>query len=65
MQEMGFNPDEWDIQRWEAFRIEKSEHSKAKKQYERMKGKRCTKEKPTPIPGERVTRVIRDTGGKQ
>jgi hypothetical protein len=69
MQEMGFNPNEGNIQRWEAFRMEKSEHSKAKKHYkhyiEKKEPKRCTKNEKIAIQDERVTRFTRDTGGKK
>ncbi len=35
MQELGYNPDDYDVQRWEAFRIEKNAYEKKKREYEK------------------------------
>jgi hypothetical protein len=39
MQELGYNPDDYDVQRWEAFRIEKNAYEKKKRDYERKREK--------------------------
>ena len=44
MQELGYNPDDYDVQRWEAFRIEKNAYERKKREYERKKFDRTVME---------------------